>query len=61
MKRKKGEMRGGKGRERTDLLMPLNLCCSIIINAKGTTLEGAMHTCQGLIPVQHDGLYSFHI
>lgn len=51
----------GEGRERTDLLMPLNLCCSIIINAKGTTLEGAMHTCQGLIPVQHDGLYSFHI
>lgn len=41
--------------------MPLNLYHFIIINAKGTTLEGAMHTCRVLIPVQHDGLYSFHI
>ena len=33
--------------------MPLNLYHFIIINAKGTTLEDAMHTCQVLISVQH--------
>lgn len=45
--KKKGEMKRGR-EERTDLLMPI-LCCSIIINAKGTTLE----RCHAHLPRSH--------